>query len=86
MLEMDSVEPCSGAVRDWDRFGLPAAARRWYDVHVLADEEHDGVVRNELIPALEHHTPGLVTAAAWGAAVTDELLGLLDAEVLRRTG
>jgi hypothetical protein len=85
MLEMDSVAPCAAAIEEWDRLGLPVAGRRWYDVHVLADEEHDRVVREQLIPTLEQRTPGLVDDATWGAAVTQALLGLLDAAVLRRT-
>ena len=74
MLEMDSVSPCARAIAAWDHHGLPAAARRWYDVHVLADEEHDQVIRGQLIPTLHASTPDLVADAAWGAAVTNELL------------
>lgn len=84
LLEMDSVEPCARAVDDWDRFDLPVEARRWYDVHVMADAVHDQVIRQQLIPAIERETPHLLDDAAWGAMVTAELLKLLDAAVLAR--
>ena len=70
LLELDSVEPCRCAKDRWDTAGLPADARRWYDVHALADVEHAAVVREQLVPTLEQETPWLVADAAWGAEVT----------------
>ena len=70
LLELDSVEPCSAQVEAWDAAGLPPAARRWYDVHVLADAEHEVVIRDQLVPALESTTPWLVPDAAFGATAT----------------
>lgn len=85
MLEMDSVSPCARAIAAWDHHELPAAARRWYDVHVLADEEHDQVIRGQLIPTLQTTTPDLVADAAWGAAVTNELLRQVGDAVMAAT-
>jgi hypothetical protein len=70
LLELDSVEPCRAQVRAWDAVGLPQAARRWYDVHVLADAEHERIIRERLIPEIESATPWLVADAAFGAAAT----------------
>ncbi len=72
-LEIDSVDPCRARAADWDRAGLPDAGRRWYDVHVLADAEHQDVVRHQLVPAIEEHTPWLVPDAIFGAEVTRRL-------------
>jgi hypothetical protein len=70
LLELDSVEPCVREKDCWDAAGLPEAARRWYDVHALADVEHAAVITDKLLPAVEQHTPWLVADAAWGAEVT----------------
>jgi hypothetical protein len=70
LLELDSVQPCRAAVDAWDATSLPTAARRWYDVHVLADAEHEVVVRERLVPAIETETPWLAADAAFGATAT----------------
>ena len=72
-LEIDSVGPCRERAAAWDQAGLPEAGRQWYDVHVLADAEHQDVVRHELVPAIEEHTPWLVPDVAFGAEVTRRL-------------
>lgn len=69
-LEVDSVEPCRERASAWDEVGLPAEGRRWYDVHVLADAEHQDIVRHELVPRIEERTPWLVADVAFGAEVT----------------
>lgn len=86
MLEMDSVEPCRAAAVEWDRLALPSAGRRWYDVHVLADADHAKIARDELIPAVEERAPHLLADACWGAAVTAELMTLVDVAVRSRSG
>lgn len=69
-LEVDSVEPCRERVSAWDAAGLPAEGRRWYDVHVLADAEHQDIVRHDLVPRIEERAPWLVPDVAFGAEVT----------------
>lgn len=69
-LELDSVGPCSRHVAAWKAAGLPEAGRRWYDVHVMADAEHEDIVRHRLVPAIEQHTPWLRDDAAFGAEAT----------------
>lgn len=70
LLELDSVEPCLREKDCWDAAELPADARRWYDIHALADVEHAKVITEQLVPTLEQQTPWLVADAAWGAEVT----------------
>lgn len=70
LLELDSVDPCLREKDCWDAAELPAAARRWYDVHAMADVEHAEVITEQLVPTLEQQTPWLVSDAAWGAEVT----------------
>lgn len=70
LLELDSVGPCLREKDCWDAAGLPAAARRWYDIHALADAEHAQIMDEQLVPILEEQTPWLVADAAWGAEVT----------------
>lgn len=70
LLELDSVEPCRSQVRAWDAVGLPEAARRWYDIHVLADAEHERIIRERLVPAVASATPWLVADATFGATAT----------------
>lgn len=70
LLELDSVDPCLREKGCWDAADLPAAARRWYDVHALADVEHAEVITEQLVPTIEQQTPWLSAEAAWGAEVT----------------
>ena len=43
VFEMTSVVPMGRYARGLDRLGASAAARRFYDVHVLADAEHENM-------------------------------------------
>ena len=70
LLELDSVEPCLREKDCWDAAELPAGARRWYDIHALADVEHAKVIGEQIVPVMEQQTPWLVADAAWGAEVT----------------
>ncbi len=70
LLELDSVEPCLREKGCWDAAGLPASARRWYDIHAMADVEHAKVITEQLAPVMQQQTPWLVADAAWGAEVT----------------
>lgn len=69
-LELDSVEPCRSHIRAWNDAGLDEWARRWYDVHVLADQEHEQVIRKRLVPVIAAETPWLSADAAFGATAT----------------
>ena len=84
VLELDSVEPCRALAAAWDDAGLPAEARRWYDVHVLADAEHEQIVRQRLIPLVQDATPWLVADAAFGADATWTFQQRVAAELVAR--
>ena len=84
LLELDSVEPCRAQVEAWDAAGLPEQGRRWYDVHVLADAEHEQVIRDQLVPAVQSATPWLVADAAFGADATWLLQQRVSSELLER--
>lgn len=70
LFELDSVKPCRRYVEAWNEAGLPEGGRRWYDVHVMADAEHEEIIRTRLIAAIERETPWLVDDAAFGAEAT----------------
>lgn len=84
LLELDSVEPCRAQLAAWDSCGLPTEARRWYAVHVLADAEHERMIRDHLVPALRTRTPWLVPDAAFGVDVTWMLQQQIGTELLGR--
>ena len=83
LLELDSVQPCRAQVEVWDTAGLPASARRWYDVHVLADAEHEKIIRGQLVPAIGECTPWLVADAAFGASATWEIQQQVASQLTR---
>jgi len=66
VFEMTSVEPMGRYARGLDRLGAPAAARRFYDVHVLADAEHE-VIALEMAGALADTEPELTGDVLFGA-------------------
>ena len=49
VFEMTSVEPMSRYAALCDRLGLPTAVRRFYEVHVEADDHHGRLARDVLI-------------------------------------
>ncbi len=70
LFETDSVAPCRAAVDAWERAGLPRRGRRWYEVHVMADDEHADVIEDRLLPLLCRETPWLIEDAAFGMTAT----------------
>jgi len=66
MFEMTSVEPMARYARALERMGAPAAARRFYDVHVLADAEHE-ILALDMAQALADAEPDLVPDIVFGA-------------------
>jgi len=49
LFEMDSVVPNGVMVTACDRLRLPAATRRFFDVHVMADAEHEVIARQAFL-------------------------------------
>lgn len=68
MFEMTSVTPNRRYGRALDRLGLGPGARRFFDVHVEADESHQDVAADELAGRLVADEPGLAADVLFGAA------------------
>jgi hypothetical protein len=49
VFEMTSVEPMARYSRALDRFGIGSEGRRFYDVHVKADERHALIARDRMV-------------------------------------
>lgn len=66
VFEMTSVVPMGRYSRGLERMGAPAEARRFYDVHVLADAEHE-VMALEMAGALADDEPETIPDIVFGA-------------------
>jgi hypothetical protein len=72
-FEMTSVVPMGRYVRGLERLGAPACVRRFYDVHVLADAEHE-LMALDMIEAqvtAEPHTADDVIFGVQATAVVE---------------
>ena len=49
LFEMDSVVPNGVMVQTCDRLELPAATRRFFEVHVMADVEHEAIAQQAFL-------------------------------------
>ncbi|MEO5840371.1 MAG: iron-containing redox enzyme family protein [Acidimicrobiales bacterium] len=67
VFEMTSVTPMQRYSNALERMGVPLEARRFYDVHVVADEEHQVVALHELAAGLVESEPGLGDDVMFGA-------------------
>ena len=66
-FEMNSVGPM-GRYSSWlESLGVPIEGRRFYDVHVEADEVHQYVAVNELVGGLLEDEPDQAAAVMFGA-------------------
>jgi hypothetical protein len=66
-FEMNSVGPM-GRYSAWlESLGVPEGGRRFYDVHVEADEEHQYVAVEELVGGLLENEPDQAGAVLFGA-------------------
>ena len=68
VFEMCSVEPMSRYAETCTRLGLPAEARRFYDVHVQADVEHARLAAESLVGRASESLSEGLGAIAFGAA------------------
>ena len=73
VYEMTSVVPMGRYSRALQRLGVAEHARAFYDVHVLADSEHQVVARRDLAEGLARREPDLVPDIAFGARATLEI-------------
>ncbi len=68
VFEMTSVGPMGRYSAALRRLGVAAAGRRFYDVHVEADAEHQFVAADRLAAGLARSDPDLVGDIVFGAA------------------
>jgi hypothetical protein len=66
VFEMTSVTPMGRYSKGLERMGASAAARRFYDVHILADAEHE-LMALEMAQALAESEPNLCADIVFGA-------------------
>jgi len=68
VFEMTSVEPMARYSRALARFGIGSQGRRFYDVHVTADERHAVIARDRMVAGLVRAEPELSGDVLFGAA------------------
>ncbi len=67
LFEMTSVGPMSRYSEALGRLGLPAQARRFFDVHVEADRVHQHLATEGMVAGLLHTQPDLAGDVVFGA-------------------
>lgn len=72
LFEMTSVVPMGRYAAALARLGAPAAARRFYEVHVLADADHE-VVALDMATTLAEEEPAVAPDIAFGARCAAEV-------------
>jgi hypothetical protein len=90
LFEMTSVTPMARYSAALARLGAPAEARRFYDVHIEADEVHGDVALHDMAASLGRQHPDLAADIAFGAVAANLVEGrfaaaLLDAWAAGRT-
>ncbi|HEY5265183.1 MAG TPA: iron-containing redox enzyme family protein [Acidimicrobiales bacterium] len=68
VFEMTSIEPMGRYSKALARFGIGSEGRRFYDVHVLADERHGLIARDRMVAGLMRSEPELGSDVLFGAA------------------
>ncbi len=66
LFEMDSVAPNGTMVEACDRLGLDDATRRFFDVHVMADAEHQVIARQAFLEIYPQEEPDQVDNVLFG--------------------
>ncbi len=66
LFEMDSVSPNGNMVCACDRLGLDAATRRFFDVHVMADTEHEAIAAEAFLVDYPREDPTQLSNILFG--------------------
>jgi hypothetical protein len=82
LFEMTSVGPMSRYAKTLARMGAGPAARRFYDVHVTADEVHQHVALDELVGGLVEQEPARAGEILFGARALAAIEGRFAARLL----
>jgi hypothetical protein len=67
LFEMTSVGPMQRYSDALERLGLPASARRFYDVHVIADAVHERIALDEMVASFVEQEPAAAGDVVFGA-------------------
>jgi hypothetical protein len=70
-FEMNSVGPMARYSAWLESLGVPESGRRFYDVHVEADEEHQYIAVNDLVGGLLEAEPDQAGAVLFGARAVE---------------
>lgn len=73
LFEMDSVTPNGTMVQACDRLGLPDATRRFFDVHVMADAEHEVIAKHAFLEQYPTEEPGQLDNVLFGIKAQHEI-------------
>jgi hypothetical protein len=84
LFEMTSVGPMARYAQALERLGVAERGRRFYDVHVIADEEHQHIALERMVRGLLSDEPGLAADVVFGAAALCEVEGRFSERVLTR--
>jgi hypothetical protein len=71
LFEMTSVGPMGRYAAALDRLGVDADGRRFYEVHVEADQWHQHLAADAMVAGLLRLEPGLAADVLFGAAALD---------------
>ena len=82
VFEMTSVGPMARYARALERLGVAPEARRFYDVHVVADSHHQTVASEAMAAGLAAEEPELTDDILFGAAAVMAVEGRFAAHVL----
>lgn len=84
LFEMTSVGPM-GRYGAWlERLGVAEQGRKFYDVHVAADEHHQHIAADDLAGGLVADEPDLAGDIVWGAGVLSAIEARFSARLLAR--
>jgi hypothetical protein len=84
LFEMTSVGPMGHYASALARLGIDAGARRFYDVHVPADEVHQHVALDDMVAGLVELEPALAGDVLFGARALTEIEGRFTRRLLDR--
>ena len=82
LFEMASVPVMANLATVTRRLGYDDWTALFYDVHVVADAEHQTIAADELAGGLERQDPRLAADIVWGARTLAHLEGLVAAKTL----
>lgn len=82
LFEMTSIGPMSRYSEAARRLGLPATARRFFDVHVEADRVHQHLATDGMVSGLLEREPELAADVVFGARCLQEVESRFTCELL----